>query len=56
MTLTVTLSQTQLQVALNGKPALTRPLTGYRGGRAGLLAEAGTVPAFDSWSVTVPGK
>jgi hypothetical protein len=52
-TLAATFSPRQFQVDLNGKQLLTRPLTAYRGGRAGLIAEASTAPAFASWAVTV---
>jgi hypothetical protein len=51
VTLAVTLSPKQVQVAVNGKPAVTRPLTGYRGGRAGLAAEGPALPTFDQWSI-----
>jgi hypothetical protein len=55
LTLALDLTPGQVTVLLDGKPLLTRPLTGYRGGRAGLATDGATVAAFDQWSVAVAG-
>lgn len=51
--LALALSPKQVQLSLNGKTALTRPLERYKGGRVGLATEGATVAGFDQWAVEV---
>ncbi|MFN3653689.1 MAG: hypothetical protein ACK47B_29265 [Armatimonadota bacterium] len=54
-TLSVELTEKEVQVSLNGKPLpqLQRPLPAYQGGRVGLMTQGDTVARFDQWSISV---
>ena len=42
-----------VKVTVNGKPAISQTLEGYRGGRMGIHTQGDTVALFDQWQVTV---
>lgn len=53
VTLSLTLAAKEATIAVDGKPALRRPVERYRGGHVGLATFGDTIAWFDRWSVAV---